>query len=147
MDAFAFPWAGELDSPLLKRYCRTKRFSLERTTQEVVAVYMCSDQATVALAENEGQRWTPGPSWHVRQATALAHIEIKVNEVNALRFWHAVNKYWVAAGYKAPLVRDPYDATYNEILAEVYADISHTVTRPDYQRYEAGCLRMHRRVA
>lgn len=129
------------DEPiLLVEYSRAKRFILNKASQQLIASYMCSNQASVAEDESRKRRWEPGLIWHLRRAIANALLEIKVPEGKAMEFWHEVNKCWVAAGYSAPLV--PEELTYEQILAEVYAEISAAKRMPEYQKYETGRQRM-----
>jgi hypothetical protein len=49
-------------------------------------------------------------------------------------FWHEVNKYSVAAGYSGPLVPDPFERSYEQILTEVYVEIAKANNEPAYYR-------------
>ena len=140
--------SGKLGSPaqdessLLKEYSRARRWGLGRASQELIAWYMRSTTNLVNTDENSHRTWERRKLWHVRRAIAHALILIGVGEEQSMDFWHEVNKYWVAAGYSTPLVSDPFDQSYEQILAEVYADVVATKEDPDYQKYEAGCARM-----
>jgi hypothetical protein len=63
-----------------------------------------------------------------------------------MQFWCEVNKIWVAAGYGALLVPDPYDMTYEEVLAQVYKEVAEVKNKPEYQSHAEGCDRMHEAV-
>jgi hypothetical protein len=128
------------ERPLLTEYSRAKRFNLNGASQQLIASYMCSNQTSVAEDESQKRRWKPGLIWHLRRAIANALLEIKVPEDKSMEFWHEVNKYWVAAGYSVPLVPD--ELSYEQILAEVYAEIVKAKQKPDYQKYESGRQRM-----
>ena len=93
-------WSSEDERSLRRRYARTRRFNLDRASQEKIAWYMCSSQGTVAEDESETGRWQRVLMSDLLKAIARALLVIGAREDQALDFWHEVNKSWVAAGHK-----------------------------------------------
>ena len=126
---------------LCRKYARARRFN-QKASQEKIAWYMCSRQGTVAEDESENIRWKPEPTWDLRRAIAHGLLVIGAREDQAMDFWHEVNKYWVAAGHSGPLVPDPFERSYMQILTEVYVEIEIANGKPAYYKYEDGCRKM-----
>jgi hypothetical protein len=132
---------SEDERELRRKYMRARRFN-QKASQEKIAWYMSSSQASVAEDENDNSRWEPGPIWHLRRAIAHALLVIGASENQAMDFWHEVNKYWVAADHGGSLVPDPFGRSYVQILTEVYVEIAQANGKPAYYKYEDGCRKM-----
>lgn len=131
------------DSSLLGEYLRMRRWTLE-VSQEMVALYMCSNACTVSTDENNGRLWNRSAAWDFRRGAAHGLLAIGARVEDMMAFWHEVNKGWVAVPHDGLFVPDPYYMTYAQIVAEDYADITAAKKDPRYQKYLDGCDRMHK---
>lgn len=130
------------ETPLLSEYLRARRWTLGEISQKQVGSYMCSNASSVSDDETDPNAWNRSAAWHFRKAAAYGLLLIGADASQIWEFWHEVNKLWVAAGHKGLFLPDPYLMTYEQVLAEVYADIAAAKKDPRYQKYEAGCARM-----